>query len=98
MGMVEKISNAQLTLLNYLDAHSGDFSQRVWLDPRFITRDLRISMIQFAEDSSSLAAQGLAGLRDFRADSNDVPSLKCSAIWLTKEGKEYLRQAQFQVG
>jgi hypothetical protein len=89
--MVANISPAELALLEYLHKHSGGLGERIGLDPKPITRSLRISMTQFAEDSASLAAQGLAGIRDFRPDANDVPSSRCSAIWLTKKGEDYLK-------
>lgn len=85
------ISQTELALLEYLHVHSGGSGERIALDPKPITRCLKISMCRFAEDSASLAAQGLAGVRDFRADANDVPSSRRSAIWLTKKGEEYLR-------
>ena len=85
------ISVAELTLLEYLGKHSGRSGERIGLAPKPITRDLRISMEQFAEESASLAAHGFAGIRNFRPDANDIPSSKCSAIWLTKKGEDYLR-------
>ena len=85
------ISQAELTLLKYLREHSGGSGERIGLAPKPITRSLRISLKQFAEDSASLAAYGLVGVRNFRPDVNDVPSSKCSAIWLTRKGEDYLR-------
>ena len=89
--MSANISQAELALLEYLRRHSGELGERIGLAPKPITRSLRISMIQFAENSASLAALSLAGVRDFRADTNDTPSLRCSAIWLTKKGEDYLK-------
>ena len=80
-----------MTLLEYLHKHSGSLGERIALDPKPISRSLRISMNQFAENSASLAAHGFAGMRDFRPNTKDVPSSKCSAIWLTKKGDDYLR-------
>jgi hypothetical protein len=94
--MLASLSQTELTLLQYLREHSGASGERVWLDPKPIARRLRISVTQFAADSASLAALGLAGVRDFRADANDVPSAKRSAIWLTGKGEDYLRLAQCQ--
>ena len=90
-GMSANTSQAELTLLKYLQEHSGGSGERPWLDPRSIARGLRISLKQFTEDSVSLAAQGFAGVRDFRPDAHDAPSLTCSAIWLTRKGEDYLR-------
>jgi len=89
--MSANISLAELMLLEYLHKHSGSSGERIGLAPKPITRDLRISREQFAEESASLAAHGLAGMRNFRPDANDVPSLKCSSIWLTKKGEVYLK-------
>jgi hypothetical protein len=89
--MSANISQAELTLLEYLHKHSGGSGERIGLAPKPITRELRISMKQFAEESAALAAQGLAGVRNFRPDANDVPSLKCSSIWLTRKGADYLK-------
>jgi hypothetical protein len=89
--MSETISRAELALLEYLHKHSGSLGERIALDPRPITRSLRISMSQFAENSASLAALGFAGVRDFRPSVNEVPSSKCSAVWLTKKGDDYLK-------
>jgi hypothetical protein len=85
------ISQTELMLLEYLHVHSGGSGQRIALDPKPIARSLKISMNQFGEDSASLAAHGFAGVRDFRAAPNDVPSSRRSAIWLTKKGEDYLR-------
>jgi hypothetical protein len=95
-AMVASLSQTELTLLQYLHEHSGGSGERIWLDPKPIARRLRISVTQFAADSASLAALGFAGVRDFRADANDVPSAKRSAIWLTGKGEDYLRLAQYQ--
>jgi hypothetical protein len=92
--MSSNISRAELTMLEYLHQHSGGSGERIWLDPKPIRRDLRISMDQFVEDSASLVAHGFAGVRDFRPDANNVPSSTCSAIWLTRMGEEYLRRSR----
>ena len=92
-GMLETISQGELNLLEYLGKHSCGLGERISLDPKPITRGLRISETQFAADSAALVAHGLAGVRGFRPNSNDVPSSKCSAIWLTGKGEDYLRLA-----
>jgi hypothetical protein len=92
--MLTNISATELMLLQYLQAHSGGAGERIGLDPKPIRRSLRISITQFITDASSLVAHGLAGVRDFRADANDIPSSVCSAIWLTGRGEEYLRRSK----
>jgi hypothetical protein len=91
--MLPNISQDELTLLEYLRKQSGGSDERIWLDPKFASRSLRVSMKQFAENSASLASHGFAGVRDFRPDANDVPSLECAAIWITKMGKDYLKRS-----
>jgi hypothetical protein len=90
-GMSENISQTELSLLVYLHEHSGGAGERIGLDPKPIRRSLRLSMNQFIADAASLTARGFAGVRDLRPDANDVPSSKCSAIWLTGKGEDYLR-------
>jgi hypothetical protein len=92
--MLTNISPSELTLLEHLHQRSGGSKERIWLDPKPISRSLRISMKQLAENSASLAAHGLAGVRDFRPNADDVPSLQCAAIWMTKMGEEYLKRSQ----
>ena len=87
---IPAITPAELALLEYLHAHSCRSTVRPWLDPKPITQFFRISMIQFAAYSGALVARGFAGVREFRPDANDVPSLRCSAIWLTQKGEDYL--------
>jgi hypothetical protein len=84
------ISQAELKLLTHLYERSGTFGDRIGLDPKPIIRDLRISMTEFDEASAALAALGLCGRRDFRPDGADVPSHRCSAVWVTSKGAEYL--------
>ena len=90
--MLPNISQAELTLLECLHERSGGSGERIWLNPRLVSRSLRISVKQLAETSESLAAHGLAGVRGFRPNEDDVPRLECAAIWITKAGKDYLRQ------
>jgi hypothetical protein len=92
--MSPNITQAELALLEYLRTHSGGPGERIALDPRPITRSLRISMEQFAAESASLVARGFAGVRDFRTNANDVPSSKCSSIWLTGKGEDYLKRSR----
>ncbi len=92
--MSPTISQGERSLLQYLNQHSGGSGERISLDPKAVTRGLRISANQFAEDAAALAAHGLAGVRDFRPNANDIPSSKCSAIWLTRKGEDYLRHPQ----
>jgi hypothetical protein len=92
--MLANISQAELTLLQYLEGRSGSSGQRISLDPKLVSRSLRISLSELAENSASLAAHGFAGVRNFRPNANDVPSAQCSAIWITGKGKDYLRQSQ----
>lgn len=94
IDMLTNISPSELTLLVHLHERSGGSNERIWLDPKPISRSLRISMKQLAENSASLAAHGLAGVRDFSPDANDVPSSQCAAIWMTKMGKDYLRRSR----
>ena len=91
--MFANISLAEMTLLRYLQAHSGGSGERIWLDPKPIMHDLHVSESQFAEDAAALQAHGFAGVRYF-TDANDVRSSKCSAIWVTKIGNEFLRRSQ----
>ena len=90
--MLANITESELTLLRYLHVHSGGSGERISLDPRPIVRSLRMSMEEFARSAASLAALGLAGVRNFRPDSNDVPSPRCSAIWLTRSGEDFLKR------
>ncbi len=78
-------------MLQYLNQHAGGSGARTSLDPSFLTHQLGISAAQFAEDSKALAATGFVGVRDFRPNGNDVPSLRCSTIWITGKGEAYLR-------
>jgi hypothetical protein len=96
--MSANISHDEMTMLEYLYKHSSGSGVRIWLDPKPLTRDLRISNDQFAQRSASLVTLGYAGVRDFRADANDVPSLKCSAIWVTRKGEDYLRRSKAEAG
>jgi hypothetical protein len=89
--MPTNITDAEVALLDYLRKHSGAPGERIAMDPRPITRSLGISVEQFAAESASLVALGFAGVRDFRPNANDVPSLKCSSIWLTGKGEDYLK-------
>jgi hypothetical protein len=93
VDMSVNLSQSELTLLAYLHDHAGTSGERVRLDPKPITRNLRIGAGQFAEDSACLAGHGLAGVRDFRGpDGNEAPSSRRSAIWLTGKGEDYLRR------
>ena len=92
--MSANISQAELTLLQYLHEHSGVSGGRIGLDPKPITRELRISMTQLAEHSAALAAHGFAGVRHTRPGADEVPSSTCSAIWVTSKGQDYLRRSQ----
>ena len=85
------VSPAQQAMLEYLRERSGGSGRRIGLDPKPVMHGLRISPAQFAADSASLAAHGLVGVRDVRPDARDVPSRKCSAIWVTGRGEDYLR-------
>ncbi len=91
--MSAPLGPTELSLLKYLQLRSGGSGGRTALDPKAVIRGLRISNTQFAESSAALAALGMAGMRNLRPDSKDVPSLKCSSIWLTGKGEEYLRQS-----
>jgi hypothetical protein len=84
------VTAVEMRLLKYLREHSGRWDQSIWLDPGPVARGLGISANQLREESATLAARGLIGLRDFRPNANDVPSQRCAAIWLTRKGKEYL--------
>jgi hypothetical protein len=88
------ISETGLALLIHLQKNSSAMGERISLDPKHIIHRLRISVDQFAQASALLAGHGLAGVRNFRPNANDVPSSKCSAIWLTKKGDDYLKQAE----
>jgi hypothetical protein len=94
IDMSASISQSELALLKYLHEHSGQSGERIWLDPKPIIQSLHITMTQLAENSASLGAHGFAGVRDFRPDANNVPSSKCSAIWITRKGEDYLRALQ----
>ena len=85
------MSQSELVLLEYLHEHSGGSGERISLDPKPITRSLRISVSRFVEDSASLVAHSFAGIRSVEPDAKDVPSSKCSAIWITKKGEDFLR-------
>jgi hypothetical protein len=89
--MSAQISQVELRLLQYLHAHSCGSGERIWLDPKPITRGLGISIGQLAEDSAALAGHGLAGVRAFRAATEDAVGVGVSAIWITKKGEDYLR-------
>ena len=89
--MLANISQAELTLLEYLHEHSGGLCSRIWLDPKPISKSLGISANQLIDNSASLAAHGFAGVRDSRPNANDLPSVECSAIWITRKGKACLR-------
>jgi hypothetical protein len=90
--MSPTISPEELTLLQYLQARSGISGERVGLDPKAIKRALRITESRLAADAASLAAHGLAGVRNTRPDANGNPSTTCSAIWLTSKGEAYLER------
>jgi hypothetical protein len=90
-GDAAVVSPSQLTLLRYLRERSGGSGRRIGLDPKPVMSGLRISTTRFAEDSASLAAHGLVGVRDARPRSEGVPSAGCSAIWVTGKGEDYLR-------
>ena len=92
-GMSSNISPAELALLEYLHERSGMSGGRIGLDPKPITRVLRISMTRLAETSASLAALGLAGVRHNRASAEGVASTVCAAIWVTSKGQDYLKRA-----
>jgi hypothetical protein len=94
VGMSSNISPAELALLEYLHARSGTSGGRIGLDPKPITRDLRISMTRLAETSASLAALGLAGVRHNRPSAEGVASTICAAIWVTSKGQDYLKRAR----
>jgi hypothetical protein len=90
--MPPAVTQPELNLMQYLRKHSGRSGERVALDPKPIMRSLRISSVQFTQDAGSLRAHGYAGMRDYRPNANDVPSLLCSSIWLTKKGEDYLKE------
>jgi hypothetical protein len=92
--MSSNLSPAELALLEYLHERSGTSGGRIGLDPKPITRDLRISMTSLAETSASLAALGLAGVRNNRASAEGVASTICAAIWVTSKGQDYLKRAR----
>jgi hypothetical protein len=89
--MLMNISQAELTLLNYLNKHSGGADERIWLDPKPIAKSVGISANQLADNSASLAAHDFAGVRDSRPYADELPSVECSAIWITRKGKACLR-------
>jgi hypothetical protein len=93
-GDAAMVSPSQLALLTYLRERSGGSGARVGLDPGPVMRGLRIGATRFAEDSASLAAHGLVGVRDVRPGTDNVPSARCSAIWVTGKGEDYLRLSQ----
>ena len=93
-GMSSNISPAELALLEYLHERSGPSGGRIGLDPKPITRDLRINMTKLAETSASLAALGLAGVRHNRANAESVASNICAAVWVTRKGQDYLKGAR----
>ena len=88
--MPSHITPAEFSLLSYLREHSAGPGERTSQDPKAIARGLRISIIQFAADAHALWAHGMVGTRGSAPDSGDLPSAKCSAIWLTRTGEEYL--------
>ena len=94
--MSAKISHAELTLLQYLHEHSGHSDERIWLDPKPIIRGLGISMNQLAKDSASLAVHGLAGFRAFRKTDVDAAGSGPSAVWITRNGEDYLRRSRLE--
>jgi hypothetical protein len=89
--MSVEISQTELALLTYLYKHSGDSGERIWLDPKPIMHDLRISTEQFIKAWGTLAAHGLAGVRSSTPETTESRSMSCSAIWLTRKGKDYLK-------
>ena len=89
--MPEHISDSELTVLQYLQEHSGVSGGRIALDPKYIKRGLRVSMDRLTEDSAALATHGFAGVRHARRDDEDASPPTCSAIWVTCEGENYLR-------
>ena len=86
------ISQTELTLLRYLCEHSGAPGARIGLDPKPIRRELGLSASRLAEDSASLAAHGLAGVRHARTGPEELPSSVCCAIWVTSKGVDYLKR------
>jgi len=90
--MLLNISAAQVAMLQCLHKLTGGSGERISLDPKLIIRNLGVSVSQFTEDAAALAAHGLAGVRNFRPNTNDVPSPICSAIWLTGKGETYLKE------
>jgi hypothetical protein len=88
------LSPAELTLLQYLHEHTPVRGNRIALDPKAIKRDLRISTTHLADDSSTLATHGFAGVRHARVGDNDASPPVCSAIWVTNKGVDYLKQSQ----
>jgi hypothetical protein len=91
--MSANLTRQELTLLQYLHDRSGIAGARFGLDPKFVKRGLRISVTQFARDSASLAARGLAAVRYARSCAGAVPPSTCSAIWVTSKGEDYLKQS-----
>ena len=91
--MPENISYPQLCLLKYLREHTGGSGARISMEPKAVTRGLRISTSQFTIDSDGLVAHGLVGVRYFWSDAKNAPSSSCSAIWLTGKGEEHLRRS-----
>lgn len=93
--MSATISEREFTLLQYLHEHSGVAGGRIGLDPQRVKRDLRISMTRLAEDSASLTALGLAGMRYTRTSVEDIaPSSTCSAVWVTRKGQDFLKRCR----
>ena len=90
------ISQAQLALLRYLHEHAGARGSRIGLDPKPIRRELGLSESRLAEDSASLAALGLAGVRHARTGPEERPSSVCSAIWVTSKGEDYLKRLRLE--
>jgi hypothetical protein len=91
--MSTDISQAELTLLQYLHERSGVRGGRIGLDPKPIRRDLGLSESRLAEDSASLVAHGLAGVRHVRTGPEELPSSVCCAIWVTSKGEDYLKRS-----
>ena len=88
------ISPAELRLLQHLHERSGVSGGRIGLDPKPITRELRINATQLAQDSAALVAHGFVGVRNTRSGDDCPPSTTCSAIWVTSKGQEYLKRTR----
>jgi hypothetical protein len=94
--MSDTLSPTQLKLLQYLQDRSGVSGGRIGLDPKAVMRGLGIKMTGLNADAAALASLGLAGVRHANTGRDDdgrvLPSATCAALWLTKQGEDYLRQ------